>query len=401
MNIILDFIEQNYGFTTTQIAKKLDIGRPTVSKYIKELEKKNLIKNLSGRTNENKWVPNKDNEIIITRKNIYKFKESYYRLLKNSTKHSQFIDMAHKLELEPKPKPKSDSMKKGVRQGNNAMDSLIMETSEIGIGILEDHVRQGKIIRKMYEEINSAERIYAQKKAIVKKTQRTFEKLVDIGLYNEMKESSISPSDQNTSDSTHAEILPPRNTYLIKDYDITQLESHVQMSKTYARLISSNIDQIRKLQEQYCLHLKNSGHLVLTYWPVLLFFLLEYSITLKSISKWPSKIKDPDLLFELNEFVYKQFMEIKEKLLDFLSKSNYQAIDIETMMQYIDPLHEEEYFVKMFYDYSCLGMKPFIKDIFNSLIKIREKEIGYNEQRELDQIYNTSNELLDLLNQLP
>lgn len=94
-------------------------------------------------------------------------------------------------------------------------------------------------------------------------------------------------------------------------------------------------------------------------------------------------------------------MEIKGKLLDFLSKGNYQAMDIETIMQNINPLQEEEYFVKMFYDYSCLGMKPFIKDIFNSLIKIREKDIEYNEQRELDQIYNSSNELLDLINQLP
>ncbi len=141
--------------------------------------------------------------------------------------------------------------------------------------------------------------------------------------------------------------------------------------------------------------------MTLTYWPVLILFLLEYSITLKSISKWPSKIKDKDLLLELNEFVHKQFMEIKGKLLDFLSKGNYQAMDIETIMQNINPLQEEEYFVKMFYDYSCLGMKPFIKDIFNSLIKIREKDIEYNEQRELDQIYNSSNELLDLINQLP
>jgi DNA-binding Lrp family transcriptional regulator len=392
MNKILDFVEQNYGITTTEIAKKLDIGRPTVWKYLAELEKKNLVKNSSGRTNENKWEPNKDNEIIATRKNIYKFKESYYRLLKSSSEHPQFINTAYKL------KPKTSTFKKGIHQEITANDSPIMESSETGIW--DDRIHQGKIIGKMYEEIKNAEQIYAQKKAIVKKTQRTFDKLVNIEVFEDKKK-LISPSNQDTSDSIPANILPSRNTSLIKDYTLTQRESNVQMSKTYAELILSNINQIKKLQVQYCLHLKNSGHLALTYWPVLIFFLLEYFITLKSISKWPSKIKDKDLLFELNEFVYKQFMEIKEKLLDFLSKGNYQAMDIETMMQNIDPLHEEEYFVKMFHDYSCLGMKPFIKDIFNSLIKIREKEIGYNEQRELDQIYNTSNELLDLLNQLP
>ena len=392
MNKILDFVEQNYGLTTTEIAKELDIGRPTVWKYLGELEKKNLVKNLSGRTNENKWEPNKDNEIIATRKNIYKFKESYYRLLKSSSKHSQFIDMAYKL------KPKPGTFRKGAHQDNNASDSPIMETPETGIW--EDRVHQGKIIRKMYEEINSAEQIYAQKKAIVKKTQRTFDKLVNSELFDEKKK-SISLSDQGSSDSIPTEILPSRNASLIKDRTLTQLESNVQMSKTYAELILSNINRTKKLQEQYCLHLKNSGNLALTYWPVLIFFLLEYFITLKSISKWPSKIKDKDLLFELNEFVYKQFMEIKGKLLDFVSKSNNQALDIETIMQNINPLHEEEYFVKMFYDYSCLGMKPEIKDIFNSLIKIGEKDIEYNEQRELDQIYKSSNELLHLLNQLP
>jgi hypothetical protein len=370
-NDILYLIEKNYGIDTTCIATELKMGRPTVSRYVNELLGDGLVLNLSQRKNRNKLVPNKNNEIVITRNLITAFKEKYYNLLDNSLKHPQLSNVIDNI------KPESDKW--------------------------DDKMAYGEILDRIYSEFKKAEEIYSQKTVLVKETEDAFSELANKKIFTEELKPTTFLSDYDGLRLTPYEILQKK---------IADLKSKPMVPKTYARLISEsdilviknlaerivlNTDKINRFLEQYSIHVANSGYLVLTYWPILLFFLFEYTINLKSIITWPDKIIDRELLTELNEFVYGQFKEMKDNLIDFLIKSKNERLkgDIESVIQNINPLDEEDYFIKMFYDYSMLRMKETIVDVIDCLMNIRQKDIQYDEQKMIDDIYESSKGFLD------
>lgn len=369
-NDILDFIEKNYGYSTKDIAKELDIGRTTVTKYIQELLKEGLILNLSNQINKNKLVPNKNNEIVITRNRISNFKEKYYNLLDTSLKHPQVAKVKDKIN------PESN--------------------------LWDDMMTYGEIFEKLYSEFDSANEIYSQKKVLVRGTQNTFSELANKKIFAE-EAKPMFLSDYDGSGLTPIEILHKRIANIktvgpnLKGHTPKILENEISAIENLAEQIVSDIDKITRALEKYSIHIVKSGYFVLTYWPVFLFFLLEYSINLKSVITWPNKIVDKKLLFELNDFVYDQFKEMKGKLIEYLSESKNRRIehDIEKIMNNINPLLEEDYFIRMFYDYSALKMRGNIMDIINSLMEIREKTIQYDEQEILGLIYQKAKAFLD------
>ncbi len=91
--------------------------------------------------------------------------------------------------------------------------------------------------------------------------------------------------------------------------------------------------------------------------------------------------------------------EIKKKLDIFLlkSKNNQWELEMDSMMDTINPTKIHQSFKKMYYDYSFLNMKDEIVDVLDSLIRICGKEVEYNEQKNLDMIYRSTQGILNCL----
>jgi len=369
---IIDFIIEHQGCTIADIERGLkgEIARTVIFRHIKELKNEEIILNISGKKNRNTLVPNKDNEIWLTEERLLDFKKKYLNLLKKSFNHSQMSNVVNEI------KSKSEKM--------------------------EDRLKIGEILGKIYSEFRYANETYSKTRLLVKYTEKTFSESVNV---NNTIQEFYSNNLLEQRDSIPSQILKERIAKIkssehnleekMKDSKISKLE--IQEIKKLSEKTISNINNIKNLQEQYSIHIENSGYLVLTSWPIFLFLFLEYIINLRSITVWPENIVDKKLLYELNEFVHNNIEEIKTKLIDFLSKSKNERVksEMESIMSEINPIEKEEYFIKMFYDYSILNMKKEIIEILDSLNKIGKKNIEYNEQNDLNKIYDSSKMLLD------
>jgi hypothetical protein len=267
---------------------------------------------------------------------------------------------------------------------------------------MEDRLKMGGIFGKIYSEFKYANETYSKIELLVKDTEKTFSESVNV---NNRIQEFYSNNLMEQRGSTPSQILKERIAKIrssdhnleekMKDSKISK--SEIQEIKKLTEITILNINNIKKLQKQYSIHIENSGYLVLIFWPIFLFLFLEYIINLRSITKWPENIVDKKLLYELNEFVHNNIEEIKNKLIDFLSESKNERVksDMDSIMSEINPIEKEEYFIKMFYDYSILNMKEEIIEILDSLNKIGKKNIEYNEQNYLNKIYDSSKMLLD------
>ena len=99
----------------------------------------------------------------------------------------------------------------------------------------------------------------------------------------------------------------------------------------------------------------------------------------------------------MNEFVHYTIEEIKNYLIRFLSDSGNDRVraEMNSIMGEINPLEKDEYFIKMFYDYSILNMKEEIIGILESLNKLEKKDTEYDEQKNLKTIHDIAKRFLD------
>jgi hypothetical protein len=104
---------------------------------------------------------------------------------------------------------------------------------------------------------------------------------------------------------------------------------------------------------------------------------------------WPKRVVSNKLIFELTELTNKILQEIKNSSIDFLArtKNNRMISEIENLMNDISLSDQDYFFRKIYCDLSILRMKKVAVDIIKSLNKFEGKDIGYDYEENIDEIY--------------
>jgi hypothetical protein len=344
-DIIINFIEKNPYCIAQKVVDgvKDDISRQPVFDILKELANDNVITNVSENRRDNKYVLNKNNEFYIIKKVLTEFKKAYYNLLKISLEHPDFVNVVDKID-------------------NRLTDDKSIESF-------------ANVYKKLIEAHHKSNQIYAKRQSLIKKSQKTF---------SDLNELSIPYEDFD------------------KPGTIDILKTNRQKIEELANQDVSIYPEVNTLFDKYSSYVKRSGFFALKIWPMYLYMLLVYFINLKSVSVWPDKIKDKEVLVRLNNLVYNEILELNSELISYNIKSNnvYTISKIAETIEKLFSGFDEEIVIRMVYDYSILNMKNEIMDVIGSLNNIRGKDVWYDEKEILYKQNEISKDFLDILKQV-
>lgn len=371
--VILDFIIEHPGCSNANIKTGLNgqMGRTVISRHVKALLKEGLILNKSNAKNKNVLVSNKSNEISFVEEKLMVFKRQFDILLEKSLKY-------------PQTKFAIDMIKKG----------------EISVN---DSLSAGSILKKIYSQSKKSHEIYL-------KIDSLREEIIETSTSLKIVKSTGKGSNIDKLQyrgSTPGEILKNRLNIIRESAldsknknNIVKINgSHLKEISEHSKIVIYKIETLKKLQNQYSNAIKSSAYLILTYWPVFLYFFVSYYLTIRGLLVWPKKIVDKKMLFELNEFVYQNLEEIKNRLLGFLAETKSYRIksEMELLMNSINFADKDYYFKKIINDYSILNMKEEVVRILDSLNQSGEGDNEYEYiEKYIESIYSDFKSILNL-----
>lgn len=339
---VLEHIEKKPYCKAEDIVEGLQdkISRSVVFKILKELLSDKRIADVSDSRRENKFVLNKNNEFNIVKKEISDFKKNYYALLDKSLCHPHIVNVLNEIDHEfPK---------------NNKSDTIPIA------------------YKKTSDNFIKAKKINAKRKSLMRK------------LSNPVLGDKIENIDKTAFSESIVALKIPKIT--------------IQKMEKLAERNLPLIKKINTLSIKYSIYLKRAGYVTLTILPIYLFIMLVQFVILKSTSLWPSIVKDKEVLFKLNRFVYEDMLEINSELTKYLSKSDKylgisQVVEINGIGFSFDT---DEYILDMYRDYSILGMEKEISDVLRSFNLMRKKNVEYDlEEKVIDTAKENSELILE------
>lgn len=343
--IIISYIKKNLGCKAEDIVEgvKDKISRRPVFDILKILVSEGVIKDEKTNRRDHRYFPNTENESLIVKNELMDFKDKFFALLE---KTQQYLVLLNSTKESHSIKNLKNSKKNSIRDP------------------IDDYIHHYDKSIRIYQV--RSELIYS----LIESNKIYYDMLLKYKTYPEIK-----------FDNAESKFSEPA----IKKLD--------ERNK-------ANLLKITEITKLYSANIKKAGYLPLVVWPIFIFMTLVYLCNLKSLIKWQRITKDKEIIFNLNKLVFEDILEINKKLIDFISTNvtfGKSHEIIESMFGKIQVDSNNQY-TQMFTDYSIFNMKNEIRDVINSLSKIKNQEIIFEEEEDLEIIKEIPQKMLYMLN---
>ena len=342
---ILQFINKNRGCKAEDIVDGVKdiMSRKIVFETLKTLTDEDIIKDEKTNRRDHKYFPNKNNELFIVKEQLIEFKDKFFRLLEKTQEHPVIIDALKEIEKE-----------------RNIPDYKKVKSIEA----MEKHMYY-------YEQ---STRLYQNKTDMVDSLFK-----VNIHYFDTLLQTK-----------TYPDVKFPNAEEKFSETEIKKIDKSNQ----------ETISKISEYLERYSKYVNKSGYITLIAWPVYIFITLVYLCSLKTIAKWPGFTRRKDVITNLNKLMFEDILELNIKLMEFISNNTA----ILEMPEFVENLvgsisvDDQSHYIQMYTDYSILDMEKEILNVIKSLNSLRNREIIYTDEQQLNVIKNTPKRMLTLIN---
>lgn len=339
--LVLKFIEENQGCNIEKIVKKLadDMCRKIVFDIIKEFKNEETIIDQSTNRRDHAFYPNKNNHIFIIQKQLDKFIESFLVLLEStssiSDKTSKLISIDdNEIKKILKIFQSSDNPVK------NGLQKIQEVSKDLTMTALKEYDEAQVIFNKIYPLI----------KTYIDDLKCIFDQVLDQGNNATSKEKGIEFS------------LSFKNSDRLR---------------SIARRCIKKQTQLQPLLNKYSSLVKKSAIIHLIIGPIIIFLFFIHKINTDSIVKWPTVIKDNEMLKSLNKRAYEYFITTNEELGKYLSaEGNMIDLSVFSSLKKNFGWDYEKYMLTTITSYLILNYEKEIKNVCNSLGDTESEYLG-------------------------